>query len=90
MITVANRTETAARVKHAFDTGRVHVDTVESFPIRRRASRKIGLCSGAACFWWRGNRSGTIESTTGQRVSGPGTAAIQPVQGPRSGTGMDR
>ena len=26
MITVANRTETAARVKHAFDTGRVHID----------------------------------------------------------------
>ena len=28
MITVANRTETAARVKHAFDTGRVHVDAL--------------------------------------------------------------
>ena len=26
MITVANRTETAARVKHAFDTGRVRID----------------------------------------------------------------
>jgi len=26
MITVANRTETAARVKHAFDTGRIHID----------------------------------------------------------------
>ena len=26
MITVANRTETAARVKHAFDTRRVHID----------------------------------------------------------------
>jgi type III restriction enzyme len=26
MITVANRTETAARVKHAFDTRRIHVD----------------------------------------------------------------
>ena len=28
MITVANRTETAARVKHAFDTGRVHIDAL--------------------------------------------------------------
>jgi type III restriction enzyme len=26
MITVANRTETAARVKHAFDSGRIHID----------------------------------------------------------------
>ena len=26
MITVANRTETAARIKHAFDHGRVHID----------------------------------------------------------------
>lgn len=26
MITVCNRTETAARVKHAFDSGRVHID----------------------------------------------------------------
>ena len=26
MITVCNRTETAARVKHAFDTGRIHID----------------------------------------------------------------
>ena len=28
MITVANRTETAARVKHAFDTGKVHIDAL--------------------------------------------------------------
>ena len=28
MITVANRTETAARVKHAFDTGRVRIDAL--------------------------------------------------------------
>ena len=26
MITVANRTETAARIKHAFDHGKVHID----------------------------------------------------------------
>ena len=43
-----------------------------------------------ACFWWRGNRSGTIEATTRQRASGPGTAAIRPVRRPRSGAGMDR
>ena len=30
MITVANRTETAARVKHAFDRGKVHIDELRA------------------------------------------------------------
>ena len=47
MITVANRTETAARVKYAFDHGKIRIDELRC---------PSGRCTSTRRFWRRPSR----------------------------------